>query len=581
VHPASWAWVALVVSVCGIAPALPRRLGPVLGITRAIAAASLAALVLAAVGGVVVDGWWPAGAVAAWLGALLVVLAAAGTAARTATGFGDHIAPLLVRFASVTDNAVAAGALAGLAAVHLVTVEWVGVAQPTSTLAAFGAGIAIAFAVLVTFDLGRAAELPRRGAVGALLAPVVLATIAAIVVADTAATTAWSSVPLAVLTVGVAATIAATLIHRGDPVAVVRRRGYLVSGIVGAGGFVLAWIERPAGAGWEAVGGVGAAVAVGAALAVALGMVGHVFTSDHWRPGKRIAARSRSGAATVITTGLGDAARAGAVVIGVLAVGMFLAHRAGEYAGVGGGYGMTLAVVGLVAVLAVPASGMRFAVLGRGVPIADDATDASRESVASLVAAGSAARAVGAVVVTSAGALTALSLVVALWEVSAVEIIGGGIGMVIGVAAGMVAIWYAAGWALHVTPQPGSATRGSAHRPPSTWAAIGALVVPVVVAVLVPVGLGHARAAALGGYLVGLLAAGPALAVVVVVAGGAWENVRRLIETGAYGGVGSRAHRAVVAADAVGESLRSSMVTAVVALLVTTAAVALAFAGSF
>lgn len=579
-HPASWAWVALVVAACGVAPAMPRRLGPVLGITRAIAAASFAALVLAAVGGFVVDGWWPAAAVAAWSGALLVVLAAAGTAARTATGFGDHLGPLLVRFASVTDTAVAAGALAALAAAHLVIVEWVEVVQPVATLAAFGAGVAVAFAVLVTFDVGRAAELPRRGAVGALLAPVALATIASTIVAESGAATAWSSVPLAVLTVGVAAAVAAGLIRRGDPAAVVRRRGHLVSGLVGVGGFVVAWVERPADAGLESVGGVGAAIAVGAALAIALAMVGHLFTSDHWRPGKRIAARSRSGAAVVITTGLGDAARAGAIVIGLLAAGMFVAHRAGEYAGVGGGFGMTLAVVGLVAVLAVPASGMRLAVLGRGVPIPEDATDASRESVAALVAAGSAARSVGAVVVTSAGALTALALVVALWEVSAVAIIGGGIGMVIGVAGGMAAIWYAAGWALHVAPQPGSATRGS-PRPPSTWAAIGALVIPVVVAVLVPVGLGHVRAAALGGYLVGLLAAGPALAVVVVVAGGAWENVRRLIETGAYGGIGSRAHRAVVAADAVGESLRSSMVTAVVALLVTTAAVALAFAGSF
>jgi K(+)-stimulated pyrophosphate-energized sodium pump len=282
----------------------------------------------------------------------------------------------------------------------------------------------------------------------------------------------------------------------------------------------------------------------------------------------------------VITTGIGDAARAGAVLIAVLAAGMFAAHRAGEYAGLGGGYGMALAVVGLAATLAVPAAGMRFAVLGRAVALPDGASNAKRESVEALVAAGSAARAVGAVVVMSAGALTALALVVGLWEVSAAEIIGGGIGMVIGVAAGMVAIWYAAGWALHTTPDVAPA-RGATPPPSSVWVSIGALVIPVVAAVLVPVGLGHARAAALGGYLIGMLAAGPALVTVLVVASGAWENVRRLIEAGAYGGVGSRAHRAVVAADTVGESLQASVVTTVVALLVTTAAVALAFAGSF
>ena len=581
--PVVWDWIAVIVAVAGIAPAVSRRLAPVRGIAPALVAMTLAAILLAAAGGLVVDGWWPASAIAACAGALVVGVAAAGTAARTATGFGDHLGPLLLRFAAVTDTAVVAVGLLALALAHLVIVEWVGSAHPALVLTAFGAGLAAAAGALAVFDVGRPVEAPRRGVVGTLLAPVVLAPIAVAAIGAADSAREWSSLPIAVLTVGVVATIlAAAVVRHGDPASVVRRRGYLVSGIVGASGFVLVWTERSVvGAGGAHVLGLGSAVLVGAALSAGLGWVGHLFTSDHWRPAARIAARSRSGAAAVIVAGIGDAARAGAVVMGLLTAGMFAAHRAGEYAGAGGGVGFARGGAGRSATVGGAASGLRFATLGRAMRLPDDAPDTVRESVEATVAAGSAARAVGAVVVVSAGSLTALGLVVALWEVSVAGIIGGGIGMVIGVAAGVAAVWYTAGWALHTAPDTAPPPRGTPPRAPAMWAVIGVLVATVAVAVAVPVSFGHARAAALGGYLVGMLAVGPALAAVLVVAGGAWENVRRLIETGAYGGVGSRAHRAVVAADTIGESLRVTAVTTVVALLVTTAAVALAFATSF
>jgi K(+)-stimulated pyrophosphate-energized sodium pump len=64
----------------------------------------------------------------------------------------------------------------------------------------------------------------------------------------------------------------------------------------------------------------------------------------------------------------------------------------------------------------------------------------------------------------------------------------------------------------------------------------------------------------------------------MAVAAGAWDNVRRLIETGAHGGPASRAHRAAVAADTLGERWREAVTPALMGLVVFAATVALAFA---
>ena len=95
---------------------------------------------------------------------------------------------------------------------------------------------------------------------------------------------------------------------------------------------------------------------------------------------------------------------------------------------------------------------------------------------------------------------------------------------------------------------------------------------------IVPLGLGWIDSGALWVLLAGVLAAATGVALAMVVAAGSWENVRRLIETGAYGGATSRAHRAVVAADTVGERWREAAAPAVMALVVYAAAVAVAFA---
>jgi K(+)-stimulated pyrophosphate-energized sodium pump len=85
------------------------------------------------------------------------------------------------------------------------------------------------------------------------------------------------------------------------------------------------------------------------------------------------------------------------------------------------------------------------------------------------------------------------------------------------------------------------------------------LMTPGLVAVLVPVVVGFAlEAEALGAYLVGAILTGQLLAVMLSTAGGAWDNAKKLVEEGLYGGKGSEPHKATVIGDTVGDPFKDT-----------------------
>ncbi len=94
------------------------------------------------------------------------------------------------------------------------------------------------------------------------------------------------------------------------------------------------------------------------------------------------------------------------------------------------------------------------------------------------------------------------------------------------------------------------------------------LVTPGLLAVLTPIAVGFAFGyATLGAYLAGLIAAGVLMAVFLANSGGAWDNAKKLVEEGQYGGKGSEAHAATVVGDTVGDPFKDTAGPAINPLL--------------
>jgi K(+)-stimulated pyrophosphate-energized sodium pump len=80
-----------------------------------------------------------------------------------------------------------------------------------------------------------------------------------------------------------------------------------------------------------------------------------------------------------------------------------------------------------------------------------------------------------------------------------------------------------------------------------------------LISVLSPILIGSLLGVeALGGFLAGVILSGQLLAVFMAGAGGAWDNAKKTIEDGLYGGKGSEAHHAAVVGDTVGDPLKDT-----------------------
>jgi K(+)-stimulated pyrophosphate-energized sodium pump len=85
------------------------------------------------------------------------------------------------------------------------------------------------------------------------------------------------------------------------------------------------------------------------------------------------------------------------------------------------------------------------------------------------------------------------------------------------------------------------------------------LTTPGLMAVLAPIAVGFGLGVApLGAFLAGVIVSGQLLAVMLSNAGGAWDNAKKLIEEGMYGGKGSEAHKAGVIGDTVGDPFKDT-----------------------
>ncbi|HEX2368971.1 MAG TPA: sodium-translocating pyrophosphatase [Acidimicrobiia bacterium] len=443
--------------------------------------------------------------------------------------------------------------------------------------------------------------------VGALVAPIAFAAIA---FADATFQVEAIVFPLAVAALGMGASIIASFLvrSRGDDLAVALRRGTLGAaaitslGVAGLAFWIFDGVGNPLG--------VFGSVMVGLIVGLLIGQISEWFTSDGHRSVKEIARQSQTGPATVVITGLAEGMRSAAFSVLVVAAGILGAFTAGQWAlGDGGGvYGVAIAAIGVLATV-----GMTVSVDAYG-PIADNAGGIAqmahlpsevREATDALDALGNNTAAVAKGFAVASAAVTALALVAAFTEAAGISSINltrvdAVVGLFIGAmfpflfaALTMNAVGRAAGRMIDEVRRQFREIAGLRDGKPgvqpdygacvdiATRAALGEMIVPSAAAIALPLIIGFIDVEALGAFLVGSLVTGFLLAIYMANAGGAWDNAKKFVEAGAYGGKGSDAHRAVLVGDTVGDPFKDTSGPALNIVIKVMAIVSLIFASSF
>jgi len=334
---------------------------------------------------------------------------------------------------------------------------------------------------------------------------------------------------------------------------------------------------------------------IGIIVGILVGLISEYYTSN--KPIERIAYASTTGAATNILTGISVGMESTFLAIVVLAIGTYLAYLAN------GMWGIAIAGVGMLATL-----GITLSVDAYG-PISDNASGIAemahqgekvREITSSLDAYGNTTAAMGKGFAIGSAILTALSLFAAFKEwaqipyidVSKAPVLAGAlIGGMLPFLFSALALRAVSEAATHMVEEvrrqfreikgllEGKAEPDYARCVDiSTRGALKAMILPSLIMILSPFIIAFLLGKeALGGMLTGATISGGLLAIFMANAGGAWDNAKKLIEHGKFGGKGSDTHKAAVVGDTVGDPFKDTAGPSINILIKLMAVISLVF----
>lgn len=381
--------------------------------------------------------------------------------------------------------------------------------------------------------------------------------------------------PLALSGLGIIASVLGTFFVRGgknaDPMKALKMGSYTSAILVAAGSVALSYF---------CFGGINTSFAIicGLIVGLAIGFFTEVYTSDKYRFVKSIAEQSTTGSATNIICGLSTGMLSTCVSIILVCLGILGAYK---FAGL---YGIALAAVGMLST-----AGMTVAVDAYG-PIADNAggiaemaglEDSVRDITDRLDSVGNTTAAMGKGFAIGSAALTAMALFVSYAQAAELQMIDildpfVIIGLLMG---GMLPFLFSALTMSSVSKAAESMIREvrrqfkehtgilkGTERPDyrtcvsiAATSALKEMILPGAIAIVAPLLVGFLLGpAALGGLLAGSVVTGVLMAIFMSNSGGAWDNAKKYIEGGNFGGKGSEAHKAAVVGDTVGDPFKDT-----------------------